>query len=250
MTDKLKPKKIYVSLDSILDTRLGTLTIINPDFAFDVSTKPEYFTREIDEFETAKAGKLDKEIYNLTIEKFKDKIIRSSIVTRMFVFISKLINHYIQQVIHTPLLAGIELEINTFPYEFSDVEIKELHESIVSVIGDVVKVNFVHLSLDSISLAYAKQNYVAMIMYTYHEWYNKHSEEIKKNPTKELVVYAPRIYFGHLPTEEELALNKDSDKDPFELTQQMISLVLPIEYMPIAFYCANTPYNKDEYSIP
>jgi hypothetical protein len=241
-------KKLYVSLDSLLDTRLGVLNTIDVDFATDVTLKESYFTRVSDTFKNSKGNELNKELFNKVLNELKELVLRNSFKTKMHVFLVQLCYAINIKYLEVPVPYSFSIDINTYPFTLNDNEIKDLLESIVSLIGKDFDINVVSLAPNQLTIDYVKDNYQAMIMYNYHDWLNLHNENLKKKKLTEVTLYVPKIYFGSIPSKNDLEELDKVNKDPFDFNKEILRPILSIEYLPISLYSVDIPLNKPEYS--
>jgi hypothetical protein len=240
-------KKIYISLDAILDTRLGTLINLSPDFAFDVSSQEEYYKREVDIFKTAQQGQLTKENFEALFEANRQDLVKCSIMTNIYIFLAELCTVFYNQVLSTPFMSSIEIDVNIHPYKLTDDEADKFLSILSSYIGDRVSINMIDKSDKELTIESVRNVYKAMIFYKYHDWLNLHTNELKKKPLRDLSLYVPKLYFSNVPTKEQLAEVTKQGNDPFTLSQEILAPLVLIQYLPIAFFSANTPFNKQEY---
>lgn len=244
-----KPKRLYVSLDSILDIRLGVLNVINTDFAFEITSNEKYYTRELDEFTSKDKGKLSKVLFNKILNNYKPAILRASMKTKMYLFIANLCKVYIEQVVSSPSNDSFELDINIHPFILTDDESKILADALAKSIGSLYNINIVNYSIEQLSIDYCRENYRAMIMYHYTDWLNKHTNQIKIKPISDMVLFVPRLYFDKLPGKEDFKKLDEIGMDAFELNKKVLYPLIPIDYLPISLYCVDSPINKKEYSF-
>ena len=240
--------KVYVSLDSLLDTRLGALALINTDFCFDVTTQKEYYSRQEDLFKTPAMGELSKLVFNDILLTHKQNIFRNSLKTKMPVFIRELCTKLFFQAMSTPFQSGVEIDVNIYPYQPNEAEVEGLLQALVECFGKEFSINLINKNNKQLTIEEVRQNYRCMVMYNYHEWMNVYENEIKKKPLRETGFYVPRLFFGIPPNEETLLHFENNNVDPFLFTQQIFAPLVPIQYLPIALYCADTPDNLPEYS--
>ena len=242
-----KIAKIYVDLDSLLDTRLGTLALISTDFAFDVTTSKDYYVREEDLFQTEAAGKLSKELFTQVHTARRAEVVRNSLRTRIPDFVLKLATNLFFHALSTPWQSGVEVEVNSFPYVLSDEEAKELLASMAALFDANFTIRLVNKRYEDLTIEYVRENYRAMVMYTYHEWMNLHSKDLQKKPLKDLSLYVPRLYYIKKPTREELVEFAKNNQDVFTFHQAAMRPFVMIQHMPIALFCAHTPANLEAY---
>lgn len=249
-------RKVLVSADAIFDLRQGTLVFLNEEFAASVVSEKEYYTRDQDLFSSVKIpqgmttpfGTLSKDTYAKLFEKNKDEIIKSSLMTKIMPFIISLYREYVKQALYTPFFSGVEIDINVFPFQFTEDEKKELLNQITELTLGECAINVVDIPLEDITPTYVKENYLSMVMYDYVPWFNHHSEEIKKTPLKDIGVYVPRLYHGEVPSEEDILEFKIRKTSPFEFMTQALAPFVVLQFLPVALYCADLPHNADEYS--
>lgn len=249
MSTKQNPliKKIYIPIDCLLDTRLGTLTQIDVDFAFTVSNSPKYYLRETDLFQTKEQGTLSKETFNQVSEAYKEEIIRNSLVTRLFEFINELCIYFTQSAVASPYYGDIEIDINIHGYDFNNTEISGILSAISQHLSKLITINIVDLSIEQLTLPYVKENYIVMFMYNPKPWLDYYNNDLQKNLMSGITFYCPRINHIRELTEDEKRLIKDEHMDLFLILKQLLSSFIIIEFLPIALFCANTMQNKKEY---
>lgn len=237
-----KGKRIYIGLDSLLDLRMGVLNILDTEFATEVTSNQSYYKRELDEFQGTK-GIINKEQYNSILAKYPDVVLRSSIKTKIGTFLLPLISKFIKESMTAPVDNDISIDVNIYPFTFSDEEAKELVNVLNVTLSNVIRINIVNISIKNLTVDYVKNNYRFMFMYEYHTWMNIHSEHIKASPLRNVLFYVPMIYFNNKPTEEHFKELNRINKTPFEYTQQNLSPLISIDYLPIYLYCVDGPHN-------
>lgn len=250
-------KKIYTSLEALFDLRQGTLTYIDVDFATAVTSEKEYFTREVDVFSTEKLAKngtpmgaLRKEIFDAVYKKHKDQILKNSLMSKVILFIADLYRQFSKQAILTPFLSSVELDINIYPFKLSEEEVSTLLECVVELMGGACTVNIIDLSESDLNVTYVKENYVAMVMYNYVDWFNLHTEDIQKRSLTQVGLYVPKLNSIRKLTKEEMDEFKKKKLTPFEFMVNALAPFITIQFLPISTYCANIPSNLDEYAVP
>lgn len=241
-------RKVYVSLDSLFDLRQGTLTFISPKFAVDVTKRPGYFTRLTDDFATEEQGALSKTIYNQLSEKFKDDIVKASLTTKIFPFLLALTKEFIKQSLTTPYFTTVEIDVNLYPYRFSDAEAKTLLESLVQRLGKLVSINLISKSPEELSVDYVTDNYLAMVMYDYTQWFNANDKALRKKPLTQTGLYVPKLYNMRTLTETEEREFKKFSTDPFSVLVRLLKPFATVQFLPIALFSIDVPQNLEEYS--
>lgn len=224
------------------------MTYLSSDFAIAVTTRPQYFTRENDDFTDETFGTLDKELAKKILAEFPREVLEHSLRSKILPFVHDLCVEYVKQSIATPFFEHTELVVNTYPVYFSDTEADSLIEGLVSYLGTAVSISVVCIPLESITPALLKEEYLAVIMYDYVDWFNMHTDELKKTPLRDIGFYVPKLWFGKMPTEEEMALAKTHKAEPFELMSRIMAPFTVMQFLPIAHYCIDAPNNLPQYT--
>lgn len=240
-------QKIYVTLDSLLDVRLGALSIINTDFAFEVVSDKRYFLRQEDVFETKTHGALSKEKLLSIIDQQGNKVIRNSLITNAYLFIKELCTKLTIQYLTGPHRCTIELDINTHPYNFTQAEQDTLLSLFQTKIGQEFTIHLIHKSDAELTAGFCRENYLCMVMYNYANWVNLHDTELKKKPLRNTGLYVPKLYFTRMPDKEEMKAFEENQLDIFQISAQILEPIVVVQYLPVALFSAATPENKFEY---
>lgn len=249
MLGKEKPTHVYVSLDSLMDTRLGLLTCLSTDFAFEVSMDERYYNRQEDVFSTEKHGTLSKQRYAEAFAAAMDQVVRNSIRTRMFEFIEELMSKLFFEILSKPFHSSVGLEINTWPYVLNDEEATAIMDSVVTLFEGRFNVSLITRDPKTITAPMAAERYRAMVMYSYDEWLNTHNDDIQKKVLFDQTgLYVPTLYQGYIPTSNELAEFAKNNTNPFAMLTKVLSPFVTIQYLPVALYCAAIPANKPEFA--
>lgn len=241
-------KKIYVSIESLLDLRLGTLIQINPDFAALVTSKKSYYTRKNDIF-TLGNNKLEKNIFNAIYDKKINEIYKKSPVTKIHLFILDIIKALGNFCVNLSILPSSELDLNFYPLNINAKEQIIICKILQNKLHNCIKVNPIYLSNDNLNPEFVLENYSALVMYNYVEWLNnkKFNKSISNKKLADIMLYVPMIYGDENIPEEEIKQLKDKKIDSFELFQGIVSPFIKIIYIPVNLFCADNEYNLDEY---
>lgn len=235
--------KIYITLDSLLDTRLGALVKINDKFAFNVTNNHDYYIRQTDEFADEEFGILTKEQFDKVSTLFKNDILHLSLKTKMYVFLKELCNTLIEKAISTPYIAGIEVEVNIYPYDLNTEECELLSKAVSIHLNNLFNVSIVSISLKDLTCKYIKDNYCGMIMYHYGEWMNLHQVQLQKREIKDVALYIPRIHYVRALTQEEEKEYNNNQNDIFETLSILLREFITMQFLPVSLYCADLPTN-------
>ena len=249
MSTQTNIAKIYVSLDSLLDMRQGTLVLLDPDLAYELTTAKDYFTREEDLFASPKYGTLSKELLSRLLRDKTDIIVGTSLRTKIYKFIKDLVRQLKEGARSTPYHTAVAVEINTYPCLLNKSEYEELNKTLRQLLGQGFPITLINKSEEQLTYQYVKDNYRCVVMYNYVKWMNMYDKDIKKAPFKDTCFYVPRLYFGTPPTTEQLQELAKHNTDPFAFMSEAMMPLVPMQFLPIAMYCVDIPMNRDSYSV-
>lgn len=241
---------LLISLDSLMDLRLGALTVLDPQFAFEVSTSEDYYTREEDSFQTATHGRLSKETLAKIMQVKQEEILVNSVRTRLIEFIDKSLTKLTLQSLATPYNYTPTLTINTYPYTLSVQEQNAMREEVLKKLVDKHPVSFVHLSPQELTPELVVANYQALFFYHAHPWMNAHDEAIRSKALSTVTVYAPHLYIGRRLTAQEKATFEEGGLSAASLLRAALAPFINYQDLPVALFSAWTPYNLDQYCLP
>lgn len=244
----MKPaeKYILVMLDCILDTRQGTLLKISPDVAFEITSKEDYHARESDEFTSEKFGPLSTELFESIKEKFKHEIIFSSMKTKMYLFLQELITGYASLAQSTPHVSTITVEINLYPYQFTETQVEYLMKAMIAHLGNTASISIVNFDIQSMALKEIAAKYDSIIMYNPTQWLNSRHNELKTGVLKETTLFLPKMNMVRALTDKERRDFTKKVADVYKFTEMVFTGFIRLQYIPVESYCVDVPYKPRE----
>lgn len=243
-------KKIYLDIAALFDLRQGAMAVVDPGFAVAVTTKPDYYIREVDVFSTAEHGTLSKDLLNELFVKFKKDILANSVTTKIPEFIKQLYAKLLGINAKQSVELGLSLDLNIYPFALTEAEQEILANSLYSKVGELLPVNIISVAPVNLSIEQAGDSYIGMIFYDYGGWINSHEKTFSAGKLSNTTLYVPRLYFNGKPKESDLAEFNSRQIDPFEMWERTLTAFVKINYIPIAFFCVDLPANESEYTTP
>lgn len=251
-------EKLYVSLDAVLDMRQGVLNFLSSEFAFAVTTQPEYFQREEDVFGSAALasfnqqpwGTLSKEDYNRVLAEQPYAVARGAVRTRIDKFIKHLCAAHLKNSLAQGFEPSIKIDLNIHGYKLSPQEGQEVERTFQHILGQFFRVRVVDVRLEDLPPDVMREHYFGMVMYDYVTWANLHGPALQKKPLTTACLYVPQIRFNGPFPQEELEACIKRNISPWEMSQKVLSGIMPIQYIPVAFFCVAVPQNLDVYTAP
>jgi hypothetical protein len=230
MSDNNNVQAIYVTLDALLDTRLGTIARISEDAALEV-LKSGYHEREIDDF-----PQVDMAVYKDLYAKRDTLTLAHSRPTGMLASLSNLTSMLAEQAIVRPYHDGAKVVVNTYPYQLTDEETDNIGRAVAAWMQGWAPVELTHISPESLTPLHCKQHYAMMIVYDYEHWMNIHAEAFKTTILPQVLMLAPAIYFGRKPTDAELAREIKESTHPMIAIEMLASPLIQLRLFDVGFF--------------
>lgn len=230
--DKTKTREsILVSLDSILDTRLGTLSLIDSAIVEKILLSGTYHTRDEDVFEG-----IDKEAYKKLYNERDIDTLANSVLTNIPELIRHLIKVMADQAISRPLYEGSEVIVNVYPYKLSADEQEDIRKAISIHILDIAPVSIVSYSPKDLTPPHCKNTYAMMIMYDYEEWLNAHAEAFNDVQLPDVALFVPAIYFANKPSDEELKKVTKETMHPLQALETLAKVLVGLNLIDVKHF--------------
>lgn len=231
MLAELKKENIFIELDVLLDTRIGTLAELSQDLAADVLINHGYTTRESDSFPGYGIDEFRK-LYDARTT----NVLAHSRPTLLLTTLASLSDTLMGQAISTPYHSGAVFEISIGRYDVSDEEAEYIKRAIVRWAGNDCEVKIVRHTLMDITPQQCRDGYSMLIVYEYGPWFEKNLEAFKKVRMPTVLMLAPALYFVKVPTEEELKDNIESCMHPFQAVQISAAPMIELRLIDPAFF--------------
>lgn len=193
------PNKIMVLLDALVDTRLGTLNILDPTAVREMDPV-RYLMRTRDDF--THMG-IDDELFNIAYKNRDVLTLRNSIVTNILPIIKNAIHQY--ATILSPLQGGAhELDLNVYPYNLSAEEGRVIADLVEFKLGGVVRVNVVRVPYSTMTLAMLARTYHTVVMYDWVDWACAIEHSFRTEAAPAVTMIVPDLLRGEkLPDEPD-----------------------------------------------
>jgi hypothetical protein len=241
-------KKVYLEMDCLLDTRLGTAIHMSNELGYAVSKNPMYYLRENDDLQRLHPklkGWKDHQKKNL------DAVLRCSAVTRLPSFLAEMIHSFLEKNKGTPHdIDEVSLVVNVYPYVMDDEEKQELSIVLNEVFRSSIEIEIVRFNHTELTPEIIAAEYSALIMYDPTPWINYHEKALQTRCLVAIRLSCPKL--GHLrklSTKEE-ATFKENGMSVYEVFTFLFEPVLAVEFFPAAVVCADTPMNPLSEDLP
>lgn len=203
---------VYVDLDCLLDTRLGTLALANEQWAVN-ALKQGYHQRRMDEFPDINWDDFKKLYETRTAD-----VLPMSVYTNMFVVLANILKAEFDHTASGGQGAKIEIQVNYHPYDLEPEEIGALCQAISHRTMEMADVRMVSVSDGFLTPAYCRDTFAMMIRYTYEPWIETHVKAFEDCKMPGMALLAPALY-QKIPSDEETKEFSDLGLDPLRATE-------------------------------
>ena len=222
--------RIMITLDSLLDTRLGVIAQKYPQRVEKLLTGRNYFDRLQDRFPG-----ITHEEFTALYKKRDEETLKNSMMTNITLLMGSFVKSAANDVLSGKDPTAMIFDINIHPYELDEETKQDLIGALEFHIGDAPQYNIVSYSNESLTPEVCKDRYAVMVMYDFADWMRKHAEAFKETRMPNMVIYAPRI-LEKLPTPEENKQLIEAQLDPFEASRLAASPAFTIRFLSIDMY--------------
>lgn len=225
----MQTSKIYIDLDSIMDTRISTLAKLDNELAGELLKTEAYWYRESDHWDTLTGGVINQDSFTQTYAKRNKDLLKSSFITGIFGPLAKVMADNELAMAEGALNKPISFEINIWPYKLDPVEMDAFIELFKYRLGVDVPVTMCSVPLESVTPTFLTDRYASAFMYSFHEWIKFHLEELVKYQHPDFILVVPKLF------ERDVSrLSIDDKRD--QVTAFRVYL---LEYMDITFIDAS-----------
>lgn len=230
-------KKYFCSLDDLFDTRLGIISMINPDVAQKIFEDPnkEYLYRMHDEY-LWKSLYISQEQWDQLWANRDIEVLKNSLRTHVITIISESVLEYYGNREEALSSKSTSLSINTYPYNLSETEKDILKEVILEHIPVLENINFVVYNLNNLTINVLKE-YDESYLYEFHKWMDIHGEALKNKLVTGISLRVPRLFYKVMTDADYKEFISTSegkkifDLDIFKMFEAALSTKMQITYI-------------------
>lgn len=224
---------ILCELDALVDTRLPSLALVNPEAAAKM-VNDYYWQRLSDDFAKYTGGMVTNEAYLESYANRNVDTLRGALATNMCLSLTGMFARLCDQRINTPLVHDVKLTINFYPYLLDREEIEMYLTSLAVFTNNEVKLSDVWLAPEAITPNLLDADYSAYILYDYDHWMGLHEQSFHSKVIPRVTVFAPaRSAIGDF-TEEDITLPGIGVVSPFEMLEFTNKLYMNLQLLNIS----------------
>jgi hypothetical protein len=219
---------MLVELDTIYDTRAGTLARMGKD-VYVKAIAQGYFGRTSDHFPDVNSAEFQK------LYRERDCVTLSRSMTTQII---SLIKDFVARVNVTSLSAPVKkvprIDINIYPYEIPEPIIDNIVKALKAVINDRVEVGWVRYSPEDLHYDLLKHTYDHAIMYSIGPLIEAQAQDWEKRNRgiPDLTIFTPVLC--HAPNKEDVPEDITAMASEVE---RSLAPVLNVMQIPVQFFC-------------
>ena len=223
---------VYVELDVLLDTRLGTLARMSQEMADRILMEGGYHARKADVF-----ADVDMEEFRKLYMARDVLTLQHSTLTGAISMVKRLVDVLADQAIERPYHDGAKIVVNYYPYQLTGEEKDELVRVIQAWIDSTATttVELVSIATKDLTPRHCKSSYAMMMIYDHETWMNTHAAAFEQHRLPEVTMFSPAIYVT-VPTAEELEKTVQEAAEPFEALKMLASPIIHLNFIDVKFF--------------
>ncbi|AUR81010.1 hypothetical protein FDJ25_gp003 [Vibrio phage Aphrodite1] len=223
--------KILTDLDSMLDTRQGTLDVLLEPVkeTFDNVYGDLYFKRVLDKF--------DREPFGITMDRYRDAFKNRDIATIVKSRPTPLLKRLFSVVVDAEALTGkpirvesIEITVLTAPYDLPDEVLNDLKKILEGNLGYRCSVNFDNRPAANVTGSYVSNFTHVFIYHLLGEAYSEFTKTFDQRPSPDTKLFIPAVF---LKEPDELGISPTTQIQRVGLLWSVLWTVVPL---PLKFY--------------
>lgn len=250
-------RRLYISLDEILDTRLAIIVKHNHglvrNWLAEAETSP-YHQRESDAVLWAALGWREQTWHDKYALRNKETL-KDALVTHAFKLIYECWHEYSQTTQEHQGEIELQVDVNLAPYQLETEEKDFLHEIITSYLPMVSAVNFIWCNEGVITPSFFKQNYQYVILYDFYQWTQVYGKRLRETlmPLTQFIV--PKLY-SVIPdkavVEQSIITKQIWEMGAFQVIETALSPRVGLRFVDVRYFTPIvTPFipSHDQFSV-
>jgi len=237
--------RALIDIDMVLDSRYGTLKLIDEQVADELVSSEAYRRRATDNFDEMTGGRID-------LQEYKDLYAARTGDNLYFARHTEFVYHFAKDLrggvakMDRGVLTGqFMVDINIWPYDLSDQEADNVVKGLRHHFPISCETNWVNLSPETLSPQYVEKSYELLAYYNHEDWLGPNTEALlpPENRLPTTVLMTPMIASsGKIPELTKIA------KDPFAARAATLVKFIALQYLQPSMVCTNPAILQQIYS--
>lgn len=229
LKEQLPPVKsnIYVDVDSLFDTRLSTLYMLNDATAEELVTTGKYYDRVRDNF-----GSISADIFYTLYSRRNTEPLKLGIPTPIIDLVTEHYGSIVTDIKNIEKEEDLKIYLNIYPYRLEEEEIDVICRYIENYIPDVI-LEVIYKSIEDLTPRWIVDHVGCMFMYEANKWleYHNGTSGIYTVPLLNIMLFAPALITG---SSRDLTINKEY----FKSLEEKMSLCIDYNLIDARYFSA------------
>ena len=238
----------YIMLDALMDTRIGTLMRMSPEYAIKATGSKEFHSRLSDDLTDIIGGDFDQQQFAKAYYERDIHTMFYSRVTRMVEYLRTVIHEQaVRKMSGDPRIGELQVVINTYPFYLEPADLSMLQRVIAAALGQPERYVIMEFrEYKDMSLAWLRSlNPAVMVVYDFLEWMKSCSdmprtvEEAKKmTGSPETICMVPGLLQTRHDYKTIMSMDRSDtpDKDPFTIVKKSMAGAFALEVLPSRYF--------------
>lgn len=240
-------RAVYTDLDSLLDTRFATLSLLFPNTAKQVYEDGSYLTRKHNVFCS------NGEIVNLNLiepfyRKRKAKLLSMSMPTNLIFLIRNSIEEFTSSIDALNPSNNYKVFINIFPYELSIEDKVILESKFNAILSDLANIELIYKNPSEVDIHFLKKhNIIDIFLYDGLRWLNMNVT--RNNMIKEFNINNMRFFTclkdGSISKDNKI-INATTQDENVKKIEEEISNIIPTVILDLCIFSYVKKIEKED----
>ena len=230
-------KGFYTDMDSLYDTRLATLDLLDTSIA-KLALKGDYLNRDEDKFPY-----VERDIFKSLYETRDLEVLERAMPTKALEIIREFIRIALKQNIDTPNMGVVEVYVNVYPYKVEKSVATEMCKALFHAFGSQVSIHMLNLKPELVTPKFFAESIAVAMIYDYDVWLETHAknDNLRKHQIPNVTLHGPRIYKKPKPNENDLRDFNRAGPEPFKAMEVGLSSVVGMDFIEVEYFSAVLP---------
>ena len=230
-------KGFYTDMDSLYDTRLATLDLLDTSIA-KMALKEDYLNRDEDKFPY-----VERDIFKSLYETRDLEVLERAMPTKALEIIREFIRIALKQNIDTPNMGVVEVYVNVYPYKVEKAVAAEMCKALFHAFGSQVSIHMLNLKPELVTPKFFADTIAVAMIYDYDVWLEAHAknDNLRKHQIPNVTLHGPRIYKKPKPNENDLRDFNRAGPEPFKAMEVGLSSVVGMDFIEVEYFSAVLP---------
>lgn len=243
----MRPLKILIGLDSLLDTRLVCVGMLNPEHVVPLLTNG-YRERMHNKLSLLYSEIDDKAVESLFAERDMP-MVKLARGTNIINLLAERISESQALNDTNPTSRELTVILNTYPYSITKKEVLDFANELAKIFK-TKKITRVHLPIEELTPRYLRENYSRYITHDLNEWIALHQSTLMEDPMPLFTIISPKCILDPIKFTEIIDAENKGDAEhynrcfeaTFEAFKRDASKFVELEFCPLADFSMTLPY--------